>query len=90
MIYSLLVWTVVGFAGNTTTTHEKYDWRLLVETQSYNHNGEHSAKEVCEMTAKELGLKKFRTTFKVESEMKDVFVEDMMGVLEDKVESRII
>jgi hypothetical protein len=56
-MYSLLIWTVVGFAGTHLSTQERYDWRLLVETQSYNYNGDHNAKEVCETVAKELGLK---------------------------------
>jgi hypothetical protein len=57
MTYVLLIWTVVGFTGSLPTTRSVYDWRPLAETQSYQYNGNHTAKEVCESVAKELGLK---------------------------------
>ena len=53
-MYALLIWTVVGIGSTQFGTH---DWRLLVETHPVHHNGYHTAKEVCEDVAKELGLK---------------------------------
>lgn len=60
MIYILMIWSVVGYAGTSSSTHKKYDWRPLGEfhaelLNSGFQNGK-TAKEMCEAAAKELGL----------------------------------
>ncbi len=61
MIYTLMIWTVVGFAGMSHSTATKMDWRPLGEFQAeMSSNGFQNGKtaqQMCEAAAKELVLK---------------------------------
>lgn len=56
MIYILMIWTVVGYAGTQTTTHTKMDWRPLGEFYNSVDVGK-NGREMCEDAARQLGLK---------------------------------
>lgn len=61
MIYILMIWTVVGYAGMSHTTATKLDWRPLGEfhaelLNSGFQNGK-TAQQMCEDAARQLGLK---------------------------------
>lgn len=52
-MYTLIIWTVVGFAGVQYSTVERYDWRPL---------STHTSQASCERAAQQLGIepKRFR------------------------------
>ncbi len=52
-MYTLIIWTVVGFAGTQTSVSERYDWRPL---------SSHTSQASCERAAQQLGIepKRFR------------------------------
>jgi hypothetical protein len=60
MIYTLMIWTVVGFAGAGTQTSTYYkterDWRPLGEFYNSVDVGK-NGREMCEDAARQLGLK---------------------------------
>ncbi len=56
MIYILMIWTVVGYAGTSHSTSTKMDWRPLGEFHNTNVS-EYNAQEKCEAAARQLGLK---------------------------------
>jgi len=56
MIYILMIWTVVGYAGTQSSTHTKMDWRPLGEFYNSPDTGKH-ARQMCEDAAQQLGLK---------------------------------
>ena len=54
MMYTLVIWTVVGYAGTQMTTWREYDWRPITDVASLDH---------CKKAAADLGIvdeKKFR------------------------------
>jgi hypothetical protein len=57
MTYILMIWTVVAMAGDRHYQAKAYDWRPIGEYHLDNWERKHSAKEMCERAAKELGLK---------------------------------
>ena len=64
MIYTLMIWTVVGFAGAGTQTSAYYkterDWRSLGEFHNERDArgpGVKTALEMCTDAARQLGLK---------------------------------
>ena len=57
MIYILMVWTVVGFAGMSHSTSTKMDWRPLGEFHTEFNGRTKTAQEMCEEAARQLGLK---------------------------------
>ena len=56
MIYILMIWTVVGYAGTQSSTHTKMDWRPLGEFYNVPDAGK-TAQQMCEDAARQLGLK---------------------------------
>ena len=56
MIYILMIWTVVGYAGTQSSTHTKMDWRPLGEFYNSPDVGK-TARQMCEDAAQQLGLK---------------------------------
>lgn len=52
-MYTLIIWTIVGFAGTQYSTLERYDWRPL---------STHTSQASCERAAQQLGIepKRFR------------------------------
>jgi len=56
MIYILMIWTVVGYAGTQVSTHIKMDWRTLGEFHT-SSDGRSDARQLCEEAAKQLGIK---------------------------------
>ena len=58
MIYTLFIWTVVGFAGTQTSTWKQYDWRPIAEVHQ-RVQGVDAIKD-CEEVARQLGLQKDR------------------------------
>lgn len=56
MIYILMIWTVVGYAGTQSSTHTKMDWRPLGEFYNVPDTGK-TAQQMCEDAARQLGLK---------------------------------
>lgn len=46
-MYTLIIWTVVGFAGTHTSLYKEYDWRPL---------STHETKASCERAAQQLTL----------------------------------
>jgi hypothetical protein len=61
MIYILMIWTVVGYAGMAHSTHTKMDWRPLgefySETNGHGFQNGKTAQQMCEDAARQLGLK---------------------------------
>jgi hypothetical protein len=61
MIYILMIWTVVGYAGMSHSTSIKTDWRPLGEFHAELSNSGFqvgkTARQMCEDAARELGLK---------------------------------
>lgn len=61
MIYILMLWTVVGYAGTGTSTYTKHDWRPLGEFQAEISNSGlqtgKTAQQMCEDAARQLNLK---------------------------------
>ena len=58
MIYILMIWTVVGYAGTAHSTHTKMDWRPLGEFHmEEGRMGKKTAQQMCEDAATQLGLK---------------------------------
>jgi hypothetical protein len=58
MIYILMIWTVVGYAGMSHSTSTKMDWRPLGEFHTEEGRlGKKTAQEMCEDAARQLGLK---------------------------------
>ena len=56
--YILMIWTVVGFAGDRHYQAKAYDWRPIGEFHmEEGRMNKMSAKEMCEQAARELGLK---------------------------------
>ena len=45
-MYTLIIWTIVGFAGMQYSTLERYDWRPL---------STHTSQASCERAAQQLG-----------------------------------
>ncbi len=61
MIYILMIWTVVGYAGMSHSTAIKTDWRSLGEFHAELGNSGFqvgkTARQMCEDAARELNLK---------------------------------
>ncbi len=58
--YILVIWTIVGYAGTSSSTWREYDWRPIGEFHmEEGHVGKSykTAKEMCEDAARELALK---------------------------------
>ncbi len=56
--YILVIWTVVGYAGTSHSTHTKMDWRPIGEFHlEQGRLGGKSALEMCEDAARQLALK---------------------------------
>lgn len=57
-IYILVIWTIVGYAGTSSSTWTKYDWRPIGEFHmEEGRMGKKTAKEMCEEAARQLALK---------------------------------
>jgi hypothetical protein len=56
-MYTLFLWTVVGFAGTGTMTHTKMDWRPMTQ---FDAGTDANALKRCEDGAVQLGLEKER------------------------------
>lgn len=46
MLYTLIIWTVVGVGGTSSSVYDRYDWRALTT---------HASIESCEQAARTLG-----------------------------------
>ena len=57
MTYILMIWTVVAMGGDRYFQAKAYDYRPLGEFHQDQWERKHSAKEMCEAAARELGLK---------------------------------
>lgn len=55
MIYILMIWTVVGYAGMSHSTSTKMGWQSLGEFHT-EVQGRKTAQQMCEDAANQLGL----------------------------------
>lgn len=65
-----------GLVQITLNGSDLYDVKLVKPVRKQN------------MVAKELGIKTFDTVLETKAEYNDIFVDDLMGLLEDTVENR--
>jgi ABC-type cobalamin transport system permease subunit len=56
MIYTLFIWTIVGFAGTSSSIWKQYDWRPIAEVHQQSQNI--STLQQCEEVARQLGIDK--------------------------------